>query len=120
MRDVKRSFTYGMLIGSLGGAAPPLAGYCTVTNRFDMEALILLSIFVLWQMPHAYAIAIFRFNDYATTAIPVLPVKKGILIAKKHIIGYIQAFMAAVMMLTLCGYTGCNCLAVVAGFAYPG
>ena len=74
---LKRSSIYGMLIGSLAGAAPPLAGYCAVTNRFDMGALILLSIFVLWQMPHAYAIAIFRFNDYTAAAIPVLPVKAG-------------------------------------------
>ena len=113
---VKRSSVYGVLIGSLAGAAPPLAGYCTVTNRFDMGALILLSIFVLWQMPHAYAIAIFRFNDYTAAAIPVLPVKQGILAAKKHIIGYILAFMAAVLMLTLCGYTGYSYLAVAAVF----
>jgi protoheme IX farnesyltransferase len=112
----KRCSTYGMLIGSLAGAAPPLAGYCAISNRFDVGALILLSIFVLWQMPHAYAIAIFRFNDYAAAAIPVLPVKEGILIAKKHIIGYILAFMAAVLMLTLFGYTGYNYLAVVAVF----
>ena len=113
---VKRSSVYGVLIGSLAGAAPPLAGYCAVTNRFDMGALILLSIFVLWQMPHAYAIAIFRFNDYTAAAIPVLPVKQGILAAKKHIIGYILAFMAAVLMLTLCGYTGYSYLAVAAVF----
>ena len=112
----KRCSTYGMLIGSLAGAAPPLAGYCAISNRFDVWALILLSIFVLWQMPHAYAIAIFRFNDYTAAAIPVLPVKEGILIAKKHIIGYILAFMAAVLMLTLFGYTGYSYLAVVAVF----
>jgi protoheme IX farnesyltransferase len=111
---LKRRSVYGSLIGSLAGAAPPLAGYCAVSNRFDMEALILLSIFILWQLPHCYAIAIFRFQDYAAASIPVLPVKQGIPAAKKHIVGYILAFMVASLMLTFSGYTGYTYLAVVA------
>jgi len=111
---LKRNSAYGSLIGSLAGAAPPLAGYCAVSNRFDMEALILLSIFILWQMPHCYSIAIFRFQDYVAASIPVLPVKRGIPAAKKHIIGYIPVFMAASLMLTLGGYTGYTYLVVVA------
>ena len=110
---LKRHSIYGSLIGSLAGAAPPLAGYCAVSNRFDMAALILLSIFILWQLPHCYAIAIFRFQDYAAASIPVLPVKLGIPAAKKHIVGYILAFMAASLMLTFGGYTGYRYLVVV-------
>jgi heme o synthase len=113
---LKRHSVYGSLIGSLAGAAPPLAGYCAVSNRFDMEAFILLSIFILWQMPHCYAIAIFRFQDYSAASIPVLPVKKGVPAAKKHIVGYILAFMAASLMLTLGGYTGYIYLGVVTVF----
>ncbi|MEJ2656481.1 MAG: heme o synthase [Desulfobacterales bacterium] len=103
---LKRNSVYGALIGSLAGAAPPLAGYCAVTNNFDMGALILLLIFTLWQMPHCYAIAIYRYKDYAAAGIPVLPVQRGIPAAKKHIVGYILAFMAATPMLTFGGYTG--------------
>jgi heme o synthase len=110
---LKRNSVYGSLIGSLAGAAPPLAGYCAVRNRFDLEALILLSIFSLWQMAHCYTIAIFRFRDYSAAAIPVLPVKQGIPTAKKHIIGYILAFTAASLMLTFGGYAGHVYLAVV-------
>jgi heme o synthase len=111
---LKRNSVYGTLIGSLAGAAPPLAGYCAVSNGFDMGAAILLSIFSLWQIPHSYAIAIFRFDDYAAAAIPVLPVKQGMSAAKKHIVGYILAFMAATLMLTFGGYTGYSYLAVAA------
>lgn len=103
---VKRRSIYGTLIGSLAGVAPPLAGYCAVTNRFDMGALILLLIFSLWQIPHCYAIAIFRLDDYAAAKIPVFPVKRGILAAKNHIVGYILAFSVATATLTACGYTG--------------
>jgi protoheme IX farnesyltransferase len=103
---MKRNSVYSALVGSLAGAAPPLAGYCAVTGRFDLGALILLSIFTLWQIPHCYAIAIFRSDDYAAAAIPVLPVKKGTAAARKHIVGYILVFMVATLMLTFGGYTG--------------
>lgn len=109
---LKRNSASAPLVGSLAGAAPPLAGYCAVSNHFDAGALILLSIFGLWQMPHFYAIAIYRLEDYAAAAIPVLPVKKGVLAAKRHIIGYILAFTAAALMLTFGGYTGYCYLAV--------
>jgi protoheme IX farnesyltransferase len=109
----KRRSIYGALIGSLAGAAPPLTGYCAVTNRFDIGAVILFLIFSLWQMPHCYAIAIFRLDDYAAAKIPVLPVKRGIPATKKHIVGYILAFTGATAMLTVFGYTGYGYLVAV-------
>jgi heme o synthase len=112
---LKRTSVYGALIGSFAGAAPPLAGYCAVTGTFDLGAVILLSIFSLWQMPHCYAIAVFRLDDYTHAAIPVLPVKQGTAAAKKHMVGYILAFMAASLMLTVGGYTGYRTLAVATG-----
>ncbi|AHG21435.1 protoheme IX farnesyltransferase [Chania multitudinisentens RB-25] len=111
---MKRHSVYGTLIGSLSGAAPPVIGYCAVTNEFDTGALILLAIFSLWQMPHSYAIAIFRFKDYQAANIPVLPVVKGISVAKNHITVYILAFMIATLMLTLSGYAGYKYLIVAA------
>jgi len=112
---LKRHSVYSALIGSLAGAAPPVAGYCAVTGRFDLGALILLVIFCLWQMPHCYAIAVVRFDDYAAAAIPFLPVKQGTAAAQKHMVGYILAFMAATLMLTFGGYTGYSTLAVATG-----
>ncbi|OHV11553.1 heme o synthase [Kushneria phosphatilytica] len=103
---VKRHTVHGTVIGSFSGASPPVIGYCAVTGHFDVGALLLLVIFSLWQMPHSYAIAIFRYDDYAAAAIPVLPVRQGIASARRHIIGYIVAFIAASLLLTLSGYTG--------------
>jgi protoheme IX farnesyltransferase len=111
---LKRNSVFGTLVGSLAGAAPPLAGYCAVGHGFDMGGLILLSIFTLWQMPHCYAIAIFRLKDYKAAAIPVLPVKRGTEVAKSHTVGYILAFVAATLMLTFGGYTGYSYLLVAA------
>ena len=111
---LKRKSVYGTLIGSLSGAAPPVIGYCAVSNQFDIAALILLLIFSLWQMPHSYAIAIFRFKDYQSASIPVLPVKYGISVTKNHIFRYILAFAVATLMLTLSGYAGYSYFVVAA------
>jgi len=103
---LKRYSLHATLIGSLAGAAPPLAGYTAVTGCLDLGALLLLCIFTLWQIPHSYAIAIFRLDDYRAATIPVLPLRLGITVAKKHILLYIAAFTGAAMMLSFCGYTG--------------
>lgn len=108
----KRNSEYGTIIGSLSGAAPPVIGYCAASGQFDLGAAILLLIFCLWQMPHSYAIAIFRFNDYKAADIPVLPVTRGIAIAKRHIVGYIVAFTAAAISLYICDYAGIGFLIV--------
>lgn len=103
---LKRRSIYATLIGSLAGSAPPLAGYCAATGRFDPGAWMLLLIFSLWQMPHCYAFAIFHLDDYAAAQIPVVPVRLGIPAAKRHIAIYVPAFVAASAMLTVGGYTG--------------
>ncbi|CAG8999494.1 MAG: Protoheme IX farnesyltransferase [Candidatus Celerinatantimonas neptuna] len=109
---MKRNSVYGTLVGSLSGAVPPVVGYCAVAGHFDTGAAILLLMFSLWQMPHSYAIAIFRYDDYKAANIPVLPVVHGIHHAKKHIVGYIVAFAFATVMLTLSGYVGFGYLSV--------
>lgn len=109
---LKRRSVYGTLIGSLSGAVPPVAGYCAVTGRVDSGAWILLVMFCLWQMPHSYAIAIFRLADYQAAGIPVLPVVRGIDRAKQQIVLYILAFAVATVMLAVGGYAGYGYLAV--------
>jgi len=108
-----RSF-YGTLIGSIAGAVPPVVGYCAVSNRLDIGALLLFMILVLWQMPHFFAIAIYRFKDYAAASIPVLPVEKGMYTTKIHTIFYIIAFTISTLMLTIAGYTGYTFMTIAA------
>jgi protoheme IX farnesyltransferase len=102
----KRKSIHGTIVGSISGATPPIAGFCAVTGTFGLEALILFLILVIWQMPHFYAIAIFRLKDYKNAKIPVLPLVKGISKTKKAIFLYIIAFVIATLSLTIFGYTG--------------
>jgi protoheme IX farnesyltransferase len=102
----KRHSVHGTLVGSFAGATAPVAGYCAVSGRFDALALLLLLIFCLWQMPHAYAIAIARLRDYADADIPVLPVRHGIARTKRQIRGFIGAFVVVALALPLLHYVG--------------
>ncbi|VFP83310.1 heme o synthase [Candidatus Erwinia haradaeae] len=110
---MKRNSIYGTLVGSLSGAMPPSIGYVAVSGHLEPIVFILLLIFSLWQIPHSYAIAIFRFKDYQKANIPVLPVVLGILKTKNHIIGYMIAFIFATLLLTLLGYAGYKYLVIV-------
>ncbi|MFC2049484.1 heme o synthase [Chlamydiota bacterium] len=97
---------YGTAIGSIAGGVPPVVGYCAVSNQFDLGAAILFAIMVLWQMPHFFSIAMYRFEDYAAAAIPVLPIKQGIPKTKRRMVLYIIGFTLATLLLTLFHYTG--------------
>ncbi len=102
----KRSTVYGTLIGSLSGACPPVIGYVSVTGHFDIGAGIILLTFCLWQIPHSYAIAIYRFDDYIAAQIPVFPIEQGVKAARKQMIAYIIAFAVAALALSYFGYVG--------------
>lgn len=109
---MKRHSVYGTLVGSLSGAVPPVVGYCAVSGHFDSAALLLLLLFSVWQMPHFYAIALFRLKDYQAAAIPVWPAVRGIDSTKRHMLLYILLFMASAAMLTWAGYTGLGFLLI--------
>ncbi|MEZ0286312.1 MAG: heme o synthase, partial [Candidatus Paceibacterota bacterium] len=110
---LKRRTVYGTLIGSISGAIPPVAGYCAVANRIDVGALILFVTLCLWQMPHFFAIAIYRLKDYKAADIPVLPIKSGIQNTKIHMVLYATAYTISAAYLTILGYTGFTYLVVV-------
>jgi len=109
----KRTTEHSTVIGSVSGSAPPVAGYCAVTNHFDGGALLLFLILTFWQMPHFYAIATYRRKDYRDAGLPVLTVKKGIKAAKIQIVAYIIAFIISAALLNVYGYTGYIYLAVM-------
>lgn len=113
---------HGTLIGSIAGAVPPIVGYTSVTDQLDLGSLILFAILTLWQMPHFFAIAIFRQNDYAAASIPVLPIVKGMYTTKIHMLLYCIAFLAISPLLTAFGYTGYGyfALSVLLGLGWIG
>lgn len=102
----KRYSVHGALLGSVAGAVPPVVGYTAVTNSLDGGAFLLFLILVIWQMPHFYATAIYRKDDYGSAGIPVLPIKRGIHHTKIQMLVYVIAFAIATYMLAAFGYAG--------------
>ncbi|HET9174356.1 MAG TPA: heme o synthase [Candidatus Saccharimonadales bacterium] len=102
----KRHTVYGTLIGTISGAIPPAAGYTAVSGHFNGVAIILFLILVFWQMPHFFAIAMYRLKDYEAAGLPVWPSKRGINSTKHQMLFYIVAFTIASITLTVFGITG--------------
>ncbi len=102
----KRTTSWSTLIGSVCGAMPPVAGYAAVTGSIDLAAVILFAILTVWQMPHFYALAIRRKDEYAAVHWPVLPVVRGVVVTKRRVIAYMVLFCLTVPLLSVAGYTG--------------
>lgn len=111
----KRSSVHGTLIGSASGAAPPVIGYLAVTGQPDLAALLIFLGFCAWQMPHSFAIAIFRKADYTASQIPLLPLVKGLESAKRQMLFYTALYWLSIILLFAFGYIGYVSLIILSG-----
>ena len=92
----KRQSVHSTLVGSFSGSTPPVMGYTAVTGQFDLTALLIFLAFCAWQIPHTYAIAVFRSDDYRQSNIPLLPLVKGYRIAKNQMLFYTALYILAI------------------------
>lgn len=92
---------HATLIGSLAGAVPPLVGYAAASQRVDLIGWILFLMIALWQMPHFYAIALYRLEEYSKASIPVMPLVRGLKKTKKQMFLYVCCFMGVALLLPL-------------------
>jgi heme o synthase len=97
----KRKTVHGTLVGTLSGSTPPVIGYIAATGALDVTALLLFLVLAAWQMPHFYAIAIFRRDDYKRANIPVLSVVSGMEATRRQIVIYVGAFIITCVLLGL-------------------
>ena len=102
----KRESILGTFIGSFSGAIPPVIGYAALNPSIDSIYWVLFAMFAIWQMPHAYAIAVFRKKDYSAAKIPVLPVKYSFRTTQWHITISIALFLIVGSLLTALKATG--------------
>jgi len=100
----KRTTIHQTIVGSISGAAPPVIGYTAVANQFDMGALLIFIGYALWQMPHSWGIAIYRFEDYKNAGIPILPVARSIHRTKIESLIYVVLFCITMNGLFVYGY----------------
>ncbi|SDY80221.1 protoheme IX farnesyltransferase [Evansella caseinilytica] len=85
----KRRYTWNTAVGSISGAVTPMIGWAAVAKAFHPVPLLLFLLLFLWQMPHTYAIAIRRYEEYKAAGVAMLPVVRGIRAAKWQISFYV-------------------------------
>ncbi|MCL4357315.1 heme o synthase [Patescibacteria group bacterium] len=95
----KRRTYHATLIGSISGATPIVGGYVAYAGHLDLAALIIGLMMLFWQMPHFYAIALFRAKEYKKAKVPILPLIKGRLATVEAIVIYSVLFVLAVISL---------------------
>lgn len=95
----KHTTHHATLIGSFSGATPPVIGYCAIHQGFDLTALMLFITLLMWQMPHFYAISIFRKQDYEKASLPVLPLAKGLKRTQKEMLYYSIGFLCSILLM---------------------
>ncbi len=95
----KRKTYHSTLIGSIAGAMPIVGGYVAYAGHLDGASLIVGLMMLLWQMPHFYAIALFRESDYRKAKIPLLPIVKGYAATTNAMAVYNLLFSVAVISL---------------------
>lgn len=67
----KRVTVHSTVIGVVPGALPAMAGYTALSGQIDLTAIVLFTVVALWQLPHFYAISLFRKEDYRAADIPI-------------------------------------------------
>jgi protoheme IX farnesyltransferase len=103
---LKRATSQTIVIGGIAGAVPPVLGWTAVTGQLHPYALLLCLIIFVWTPPHFWALAIFRREDYARAAIPMLPVTHGVKYTAWHVLFYTILLVLATLLPYLTGMSG--------------
>ncbi|MFZ1483517.1 MAG: heme o synthase [Candidatus Saccharimonadales bacterium] len=98
---LKRRSYLATAVGTIPGAIPVLAGFMAGQGYIGTEGWVVFGLMLCWQMPHFYAIAVFRHTEYQAAKIPTLSVTKGLQRAIVEIRFYIALFVALVGLLAV-------------------
>lgn len=95
----KRNTIHSTIVGAVPGALPALAGYVAITNELSLSAWLIFLLIFVWQMPHFYAISVFRKKEYAAAGIPVLGVVSGFSVVRLYILAYLVLYLLVITAL---------------------
>jgi protoheme IX farnesyltransferase len=95
----KRNTVHSTLVGAIPGALPAMAGYVAVDGSISLASVLIFLVIFAWQMPHFYAISIFRKKEYASAEVPVLGVVKPFNVVRSHILAYMCVYLLTIVLL---------------------
>ncbi|TXL65182.1 protoheme IX farnesyltransferase [Cerasibacillus terrae] len=85
----KRKYTLNTVVGSVSGAVTPLIGWAVIAPSYHIVPVMLFIILFIWQIPHTFAIAMRRYDDYKRAGVPMLPVVAGFEVTKRQMLVWI-------------------------------
>lgn len=92
----KRTTVYSTIIGAIPGALPAMAGYVAVDGAISPAAWLVFLLIFVWQMPHFYAISVFRREEYKKAGLPVLGVVKPFDVVRVRILMYVVLYVCVI------------------------
>ena len=95
---LKRATPQNIVIGGAAGAFPPMIGWAVATGGVSMASVAMFLMIFLWTPPHFWALALFRNDDYARAAVPMLPVTAGDRATRNHIFAYALVLVPATVV----------------------
>lgn len=101
----KRRYTLNTVIGSVSGAVSPLIGWTAIESGFHIVPIILFLILFIFQMPHTFAIAIRKYDEYKAAKVAMLPVVHGFEVTKRQMFVYIACLLPLPFYLGSLGMT---------------
>tara|TARA_B100001093_G_C26814093_1_gene1008877 strand:- start:629 stop:1435 length:807 start_codon:yes stop_codon:yes gene_type:complete len=116
----KRRSVWGTFIGGVAGAMPPVVGCVAVSGIVDLRALLWFALLFCWQIPHSYAIAIYREHDYRAAQIPVLSLMVSRIITQICMFVFTGCFSALLLVPFFMGWLSAlyGIVALVIGCAW--
>lgn len=99
----KRRYTLNTIIGSVSGAVTPLIGWAAIDSAYHIVPIVLALILFIWQVPHTFAIAMRRSNEYKAAGVPMLPVVQGFAFTKRQTVIYIACLLPLPLFLASLG-----------------
>ncbi|AOV07666.1 heme o synthase [Sporosarcina ureilytica] len=100
---MKRKYTLNTVMGSISGAVTPLIGWAALAPSYHYVPIVLALLLFIWQMPHTFAIAMRRHDEYKAAGVAMLPVVRGFDFTKRQIIIYVTCLLPLPFFLTSLG-----------------
>ncbi|MFC0472193.1 heme o synthase [Halalkalibacter kiskunsagensis] len=101
----KRRYTLNTVIGSVSGAITPLIGWAAIQPASHIVPIVLFLLIFIWQMPHTFAIAIRKCEEYKAAGVAMLPVVHGLNVTKRQIVVYVACLLPLPFYLMSLGTT---------------
>ena len=95
---LKPATPQNIVIGGLAGAMPPALGWAAVANAVPVQAWVLVLIIFVWTPPHFWALALYRYKDYESSGLPMLPVTHGPEFTRLHVLLYSFALFGTTLL----------------------